>query len=122
MLSAFAAVARDLHLAIGNASALVHSPAYARTRGSTTRGAEAFEYRHSGRVTPPAERLVLMAAWLLPAPDRARFGEEYRAELWEIAQSGVGCRQQLGYALRQLVRAVPLRFAVLAPGRSKAPL
>jgi DNA-binding CsgD family transcriptional regulator len=65
-------------------------------------------------------RLSAVAAWLLPAGERARYGEEYRSELHELATAGAGRRQQLGYAVRLLVRAAPLRVAVLAPRHGKA--
>jgi len=57
---------------------------------------------------------------LLPKADRARFGEEYRSELWDLAAAGAGRHQQMGYALRQFGCAVPLRFAVLSPRHKKA--
>jgi len=72
------------------------------------------------RVAPSACRLTIVAAWLLPAGQRARYGEEYRSELYDLAAGGAGRRQQLGYALRLLGRAGPLRLAVLAPRRGKA--
>jgi DNA-binding CsgD family transcriptional regulator len=65
-------------------------------------------------------RLSAVAAWLLPAGERARYGEEYRSELHDLAAAGAGRRQQLGYAVRLLVRAAPLRVAVLAPRHGKA--
>lgn len=40
------------------------------------------------RVAPTADRLLAATARLLPAADRARYGEEYRAELSEIAHTG----------------------------------
>jgi hypothetical protein len=68
----------------------------------------------------PARGLVVAASWLLPAALRARYGEEYRSELWDLAAAGAGRRQQLGYALRQFRCAVPLRFAVLSPRHRRA--
>ena len=62
-----------------------------------------------------ARRLVTIAASLLPGEDRARFCEEYRSELWDLASAGATRRQQLGYAFRQLLRVAPLRAAVLSP-------
>lgn len=67
-----------------------------------------------------AGRLVGVAARLLPAADRARYGEEYRSELWDLASADAGRRAQLGYAFRQLLAAVPLRAAVLTPRRKNA--
>jgi hypothetical protein len=60
----------------------------------------------AGQVAPSAARLLACAARLLPAADRARHAEEYRSELWELAQAGAGRLGQLGYALRQL-RSTP---------------
>jgi hypothetical protein len=68
-----------------------------------------------------ARRLAVAAAWLLPAGDRARYGDEYRSELWDLAHAGAGRRQQVGYAFRQFVRAVPMRQAVLAPRGKRQP-
>ena len=63
---------------------------------------------------------MTVATWLLPAREQARYGEEYHSELHDLAAAGAGRRQQLGYAVRLLVRAVPLRAAVLAPRHEKA--
>jgi hypothetical protein len=57
------------------------------------------------RVAPTAHRL-LAAARLLPAGNRARYGEEYRAELWDIAHAGAGRCGQLAYAARQVMFAL----------------
>lgn len=71
------------------------------------------------RVAPSACRLAAAAAWLLPARDQARYSEEWRSELHDLAAAGAGRHRQLGYAVRLLVRAVPLRWAVLAPRREE---
>jgi hypothetical protein len=88
---------------------------------SIPRSAESPEPVRVRRVTASAVRLAGAAARLLPAGERARFGEEYRSELWDLAQAGAGRRQQLGYATRQLGRTAPLRLAVLAPRSRKQP-
>lgn len=54
------------------------------------------------RVAPPAVRLLSAVARLLPAAYRARYEEEFRAELWDLAQAGAGRLWQVAYALRQL--------------------
>jgi hypothetical protein len=54
---------------------------------------------------PTARRLVTVAAWFLPARQQARYAEEYRSELGDLATKGAGRRQQLGHAVRLLVRA-----------------
>jgi hypothetical protein len=66
-----------------------------------------------------ARRLVQIATRLLPGRDRARYAEEFRSELWDLA--GAGRRQQILYAARQLLRAAHLRIELKAPHRSKAP-
>lgn len=52
-----------------------------------------------------AGRLLTAATWPLPVPDRARYAEEYQSELAELARSGAGRGQQLGYGFRQLLHA-----------------
>ena len=78
------------------------------------------ERARTRRVAPSACRLVAVAAWLLPAGERVRYGEEYRSELHDLVGAGAGRRKQLGHAVRLVVRSVPLRLAVLAPRREKA--
>jgi hypothetical protein len=97
--------------ASGRDRALAHARAlaYARARGLRTVG-----------VAPSAAGLLAAAAWLLPAADRARYGEEYRSELWDLAQSGAGRLRQLGYALRQLRRALPACLALRSPRHGSA--
>ncbi len=72
------------------------------------------------RVAPAAGRLLAAAARLLPAADRARYGEEYRAELWELAHAGAGRRGQLAYAARQVVSALHLQAELRSPRQRKA--
>jgi len=95
----------------GRDRALAHARAlaYARARG----------LREAG-VLPSAAGLLAAAARLLPAADRARYGEEYRSELWDLARSGAGRLRQLGYALRQLRRALPAAVALRSPRRGSA--
>jgi len=59
--------------------------------------------------------LAECAARVLPASSRARYREEFEAELIEI---GRGWRQ-LGHAVRVLGRAVPLRWALRRPARER---
>jgi len=76
----------------------------------------------AGRVTAPAKGLVAAASRLLPVADRVRYHAEFSGELWEIAVAGGGRCQQVRYAARQVISALPLRFAVWAPRRRKASL
>jgi hypothetical protein len=70
--------------------------------------------------TLPASGLAAAAAFLLPATHRGRFLEEYRCELWDLAESGAGRLRQVICAFRQLRSAIPLRAAVLSPRRRNA--
>jgi hypothetical protein len=107
-------LASDLDRARGSADDLLHAvqeagrkevvPLHARSQG----------------LALSACRLATLATRLLPAGNRARYGEEYRSELHDLAAEGAKRPQQLGYAVRLLVRAAPLRVAVLAPRRGKA--
>ncbi len=57
---------------------------------------------------------------LLPVRDRARYAEEFRSELWEIAHAGGGRRAQLAYAARQVMAARQLRAGLRVPRRRGA--
>jgi hypothetical protein len=81
----------------------------------------------SDRVQNDAEQLVPLAAGLLaaavrllPASDRTRYTEEYRAELWDLAQAGAGRIRQLLYALCQIRSAHQMGVALRAPRRRSA--
>jgi hypothetical protein len=76
--------------------------------------------RGTRRVARAAVGLVATASWLLPASDRARYAEECLRELWDITKSGAGCLLQLKYALRLLLRALPMRLALRSPRRRSA--
>ncbi len=56
---------------------------------------------------------------MLPRPDRARFGEEFRGELAELADAGPGWWRMLGYAARQLARAPRLRAELASVKRHR---
>ena len=81
----------------------------ARTNGSEQPGTR--------RVAPSAAGLLTTAARLLPAADRSRYAEEYRSELWDIAQAGGGRIKQWRYAFCQLRNALPMHVAVRSPRR-----
>jgi hypothetical protein len=70
--------------------------------------------------TAIAVRLLAVAARLLPAGDRSRYGEELWSELSEIARAGDGRHAQVTYAVRQLVSALRLRTELQAPRRRSA--
>jgi hypothetical protein len=55
------------------------------------------------------------AVRVLPAKGRARYREEFEAELLELAQG----RRQLCHAIRLLLRAVPLRLELRRPARER---
>lgn len=80
----------------------------------------ALSQRRARPVVPSATRLLAAAACLLPVAERARYTDEYRSELWELAQSGAGRPCQLRYSLRQLRNAPSLGFALRSPHRRSA--
>lgn len=65
-----------------------------------------------------ATRATDAAARLLPPADRVRYAEEYRCELYELAQGSR--RAQWAYALRLLVCAVSLRRELRRDAREAA--
>ncbi|MFF5978887.1 hypothetical protein ACFY78_08530 [Streptomyces olindensis] len=67
------------------------------------------------RVSPAAHWLIGSAARVLPAADRARYAEEWRGELWDLAAEPR--RRHLMHALRIAVHAWSTRRAVLSAGR-----
>jgi hypothetical protein len=72
--------------------------------------------RASGR----ADRKRPRVARLLPEADRARYAEEFRCEVWELAAAGTGRWGQLARAARVLTRARETRAALRAPARRGA--
>lgn len=66
-----------------------------------------------------AVRLLTVAAHVLPAAERSRYAEEFRAELGDIVCEGKVRSRQLGYAARQLIAAWRLRKELRAPRRRK---
>ncbi len=97
----------DLNLALTRAAVLVSAlNHFGLDRAAAGIFGRSRAQREAGRVAYPAARLLAGAARLLPAADRARYAEEYRSELWELARAGTAGPGQLGYALRQL-RSAP---------------
>jgi len=77
------------------------------------------------KVTRPARSrsaigLAEFAASVLPASDRDRYAEEFRAELQDLAQSGAGHPRQLLYGLRQIRGILQMRYALRSPRRKSA--
>jgi hypothetical protein len=64
--------------------------------------------------------LLTAVTRLLPAADRTRYGEEFRAELWELAHARIGRGGQLAYAARQVMSALRLQAELRAPRRRRA--
>jgi DNA-directed RNA polymerase specialized sigma24 family protein len=87
---------------------------------SAARGRAIRRQGGAGRVAPVAVRLLAAAARLLPGGDRARYAEEFRSELWEIAHAGGGRRAQLAYAARVVMSARRLRADLRVPRRRGA--
>jgi hypothetical protein len=108
---------RALALARGLARDLDRASAIA---GLLTSGGSIRGRREASRVVPAAGRLAAAAARLLPAQERARYAEEFRSELWEIAHAGGRRWAQLAYAARQLVAARRLRAELRVPRRRGA--
>lgn len=81
------------------------------------------ERGNGGVVRTPAmgaARLLAVAAWVLPAGDRARYGEEFRSELAEVALAGGGRFAQLAHSARVVVSSVRLRWELAPPQRHGA--
>jgi hypothetical protein len=118
------AIDRALADDLNHARALVRTVDQVANPGRSDRGvlpgASSPGHARARRVALPARRLVAAAAGLVPAGERARYGEEYRSELHDLAASGAGRCRQLGYALRLLAGTLRLRRAVLAPRHGKA--
>jgi hypothetical protein len=67
-----------------------------------------------------ARRLVAAAVGLLPASDRNRYLEEFRAEVNDLARARHGRRAQAMYGARLLASALQLRAELRTPGRRGA--
>jgi hypothetical protein len=72
------------------------------------------------RRSRPANGLTKAAARVLPASDRARYAEEFSAELHDLALSGAGPLGQMLYGLRQVRGTLGLRIALQSPRRKGA--
>lgn len=56
--------------------------------------------------------LVRVALRILPAAERTRYGEEWRGELWDLAEGSARRRRQTHHAMRLVVRAWPVRYGI----------
>jgi hypothetical protein len=84
-------------------------------------GDGAIRDRHDvSQVAPMAGRLVVIAARLLPVRERARYVDEFKSELWEIAHASGALRPQLIYAARLVMSAGHLRAELRVPRRRGA--
>jgi hypothetical protein len=99
----------DIARNLDRAHDLGRDRAAARANGSGQPGAR--------RVAPAAASLLTTAARLLPAAHRSRYAEEYRSELWDLAQAGAGRIRQLRYALCQFRNVVPMSVTLRSPRR-----
>jgi hypothetical protein len=93
---------------------------FSRAHAQAQRKPKKRKQLRAGKVVSSGAGLLAVAVRLLPAADRAQYAQEYLCELWELAQSGVGRRGQLRYALRQLLRVLPMGFALRSPRRRSA--
>jgi hypothetical protein len=69
-----------------------------------------------------ADAVLTVAVWLLPADHWDRYRQEYRSELWDLADTGASRVGQLRYALGQLLRALPMGLALRYPRSKGGPL
>lgn len=63
-------------------------------------------------VSRSAARVAAWSVWVLPPADRARYDEEFRSELRDLAASGAAGRAQLWHAVRLLIWAWLLRIEI----------
>lgn len=73
-------------------------------------------------VTWPAGSAATIATWFLPHSKRARYAEEFREELWTLAEEGASRWRQMVHAARLVWRTPGLYLALRPPQRRKASL
>jgi hypothetical protein len=78
------------------------------------------ESHRPARRSRPAVSLTRAAVRVLPAAERDRYAEEFRAELYDLALSGAGPLRQVLYGVRQVRGTFLLSFALRAPRRRGA--
>lgn len=66
----------------------------------------------AARPRPAAQWLLTTAGRVLPRESRERYVEEFRSELYTLAEDGAGLRRQLDYAARQIANLWSLRRAL----------
>jgi hypothetical protein len=104
---------RDLERALAHTRALDRTIDRALVRA---RGHDGGQSR-ARQVASSAARLLAAAVWLLPAARRCRYAEEYRSELWDLAQAGDGRIRQWRYAFCQLRSALSMSVTLRSPRR-----
>lgn len=115
--------ARDIDLAcnladyLSRCELLVHSLILAREYASLLAG-ERQQPQSSVIISALATRAAAVAARLLPPAARARYAEEYRCELYDLAQ--VSRRAQWAYSFRLLAYALPMRRELRRDAREVA--
>ncbi|GAA3096057.1 hypothetical protein [Streptosporangium carneum] len=70
-------------------------------------------------ISSPVRRLVDLTIWFLPKEQKARYTEEFRAEIWDLIAAKATRPVQVRYAVLQLSRAWQLRRGL--SGGSKRP-
>jgi hypothetical protein len=71
------------------------------------------------RVSKPARWVMTLALRALPVMERSRYAEEWRSELWDLAEGPGSQRRQVIHALRTMACAVPQRSSI-RQGRRRA--
>lgn len=83
-----------------------------QVRAELAGGGVGFEVESAHRPGAPGQtckRLVALAVCVLPADQRTRYTEEFRADLWELSRG-----RRLGYAVRLVVFSLSLRRNLLS--------
>ena len=73
-------------------------------------------------VTSFTESVATIAIRILPPQQRARYAEEFRNELWTLAEEGESRWRQVAHAARLVWHTPRLYLALRSPHRQKASL
>jgi hypothetical protein len=85
--------------------------AHHEVRAELAGGGVGFDFESVHRPGAPGrtcKRLVMLAVCVLPANERARYAEEFRADLWDLSRG-----RRLGYAIRLVAYSLSLRRNLL---------